>query len=66
MPRWPGDEHIFCIQSDIQGDSRYYSAIFLEDYSDADGHLSDFNEYLEEQGVEASFLLNGWCFFERS
>lgn len=60
-----GDEHIFCIEADIQGVSRYYSAIFLEDYSNADSLKLDFHEYLEKQGVEASYL-HAWCFFERS
>ena len=60
-----GDEHIFCIGTDVQGTSRYYSAIFLEDYSKALRLKLDFHEYLEEQGVEAGYL-DAWCFFERS
>ena len=59
------EEHIFCVAEDSPGDARSYSAIFLEDYSDARKFKRGFQKYLNKQGFNPS-PVNAWCFFERS
>ena len=59
------EEHIFCISQDERGETRYYSAIFFEDYSESDRWKRDFVNYLDGQNSNPDFL-STWCFFERN
>lgn len=57
-------EHVFCISQDIQGETRYYSAIFLEDYSEINRWKRDFVNYLDDQDADPD-LSSTYCFFGR-
>ncbi len=65
VPGRASDDHMFCINQDLRGDVRYYSAVFLEDYSDARSIGSDFHDHLEQEGRDPSYT-DTWCFFENS
>ena len=55
------DEYIYCSVVSQGDDSKYYSAIFLGDYSNHTGFELDFNDYLRRKGYEIQLSL---CFFE--
>lgn len=57
-------EHIFCMTQELLGDTVYYSAIFLGDYSNKISFKNDFDEYLESQGYKPG-ASNSYCFFEQ-
>ena len=57
------EEHVFCIMQDIGDDTRYYSAVFLADYSWTVGIKNDFHTYLDDAGKDPS-RADAWCFFE--
>lgn len=58
------EEHIFCVSQDERKMTRYYSAIFLEDYSESDRWERGFIDYLEGQNADPNFSAT-WCFFEK-
>lgn len=64
-PAVASEEYIFCISQDTPGDKHYFSAIFLEDYSDADRWERDFVDYLRGQDADPDSFKT-WCFFKRS
>ncbi len=61
------DDYIFCIMGSFSDDprTRYYSAIFLGDYSYTMGVENAFHEYLEDEGFEPA-RSESYCYFEKS
>lgn len=58
-------EHIFCVSYDVQEETRYYSAIFLEDYSKQDRWKRDFVDYLSDQNADPDST-STYCYFEKN
>ena len=59
------EDNVFCVSQDVQGDTRYYSAIFIEDYSESDRWKREFVNYLYGQNFDPD-LFSPYCFFEDS
>ena len=62
-PAAADEEHVYCVMGDIAGETRYYSAVFLADYSGTVGIKNDFRDWLDESGKDPS-ALDAWCFYE--
>lgn len=58
-------DHIYCIINDSDNDNRYYSAIFLGDYSRHIGFENAFRDYLRRRGNDPN-PGESYCFFETS
>lgn len=63
-PAVADEEYIHCISEDGQSETRYYSAIFLEDYSRSIRWENEFHDYLEDRNSDPDRAAT-WCFFEK-
>ena len=54
---------MFCLVQDTAGETRYYSAVFLADYSWTVGIENDFHAWLDEAGKDPS-RAHTWCYYE--